>query len=331
MIDYPFVALCLVAFSILMYVVLDGFGLGVGILFPFMTEKEHEVALKTIAPIWDGNETWLVLGGALLYAAFPKACSIFLPAIYLPLMLMLCALVGRGVALEFRSKAERTKSRWARCFFFSSLLATFCQGCLLGTLVQVGHDAIGLSHHKNLLLFSPFIFLCGVGLCFGYSLLGSGWLMIKTDGAFQEKIRGLAVHLHLSVMIVIFGVLIITPVMIPAISDLWFESGRVFKTMFASVYTFGALYAFWKTLRGSEYSPFLGGIWMFLGGYLVFGYSLYPNLLPGRDFRELAAHPSALHVVVWASFIMLPILLTYLSYSYWVFWGKVDNETSFYK
>lgn len=313
MLDYAFIALCMVGFAVFMYVVLDGFGLGVGILFPFMTEKEHEMTLKSIAPVWDGNETWLVLGGALLYAAFPKACSVILPAIYLPLMLMLCALVGRGVAFEFRAKAERTKDRWARCFFVSSLLATFCQGYILGVFIHIGHAATQMT--AGLLIMSPFVFLCGVGLCFGYALLGSGWLLIKMKGEFEEKIRGLAVQLYISVIIILLGILIVTPIVVPRIGLLWSEQSLVSKLLFSLVFFLGVVWAFWKTLQGSEKWPFFGAIWVFLGSYLVLGYSLYPNLLPNQSFRVLAAHPSALFIVVWAGIFMFPVLLGYSGYA----------------
>ncbi len=329
MVDYAFIALCMVGFAVFMYVVLDGFGLGVGILFSFMTEKEHQMSLKSIAPVWDGNETWLVLGGALLYAAFPKACSVILPAIYLPLMVMLCALVGRGVAFEFRSKAVRTKDRWARCFFFSSLLATFCQGYLLGVFIHIGHEATTMS--PGLLVMSPFVFLCGIGLCFGYALLGSGWLLIKMKGPFEEKVRGLAIQLYVSVLIILTAILIVTPIVVPRIGYLWMQTGALAKMAYMAVSFFVALYAFWRTVQGSEYWPFLGAVWIFFTSYLVLGYSLYPNLLPNKNYHVLAAHPSALFIVVWAGLFLLPILISYSVYAYWVFWGKVDSDASFYE
>lgn len=329
MVDYALIALCMVGFAVFMYVVLDGFGLGVGILFPFMTENEQVMSLKSIAPVWDGNETWLVLGGALLYAAFPKACSVILPAIYLPLMLMLCALVGRGVAFEFRTKAERTKDRWARCFFISSLLATFCQGYILGAFIHIGHAAAKMS--AGLIILSPFVFLCGVGLCFGYALLGSGWLLIKMKGPFESKIRSLAIQLYISVIIILLGILIVTPIVVPRIGMLWAQQGWIAKAVFSLIYFSGVSWAFWKTVQGSEKWPFLGGVWLFLGSYLVLGYSLYPNLLPNQSFRVLAAHPTALFIVVWTGLFMFPILLGYSSYAYYVFWGKVSSEESFYE
>ena len=192
MIDYELVCLGMLAFAILMYVVLDGFDLGVGILFPALNPKEKEVALRSIAPMWDGNETWLVLGGMLLYACFPKAYSVILPALYSPLMLMLCSLVGRGVAFEFKAKATRHKYAWARLFFISSVVATFCQGALLGTIIQLSAQNIDLMTHEGILWFTPFVLFCGIGLCYGYSLLGAGWLVLKTEGSTRDKARYLS-------------------------------------------------------------------------------------------------------------------------------------------
>jgi cytochrome d ubiquinol oxidase subunit II len=331
MIDYAFIALCLVGFAIFMYVILDGFGLGVGILFPLMSESEQVILLKTIAPIWDGNETWLVLGGALLYAAFPQACSIILPAIYMPLMLMLCALVGRGVAFEFRAKAERTKARWARCFFLSSLVATFCQGVILGTLVEASANSIDLAKHTGLLILSPFVFICGLGLCFGYALLGSGWLIIKTEGELEKKVRRFCISLYMSVMIILVAIMIITPLKLPAVAKLWFEYELWTKFSIIILYSSGIFVAFWKTLKNSQFWPFFGAVWTYFGCFLMIGYSFFPNLLPNRSYQSLAAHETALTVVVWASLTLLPLLLSYCAYAYWVFWGKVDHETSFYE
>lgn len=329
MIDYPLMALLLVGFAIFMYVILDGFGLGVGILFPFMTEKEQGVALKSIAPVWDGNETWLVLGGVLLYACFPKVYATILPTLYLPLMLMLCALVGRGVAFEFRAKATTSKETWARCFFFSSLIATFCQGCLLGSYIQISHANMILK--GGMIWANPFVFLCGIGLCFGYAFLGSGWLLIKTQGGFEEKMRYLAINLYAAVTIVLALILFITPLAVSGIAELWFSHSLIIKSILLLGYFSGIFWAFYQTFLGSVYWAFLGGVWVFLGSFMALCYSLYPHILPNQHYRELASHDSALFLVVSATLFLLPVLLGYSGYAYWVFWGKIDEEASFYE
>ena len=330
MIDYAFICLGLVGFAILMYVILDGFDLGVGILFPFFNAREQETALKAIAPMWDGNETWLVLGGALLYACFPTAYSTLLPALYMPLMLMLCALVGRGVAFEFRAKAVLSKKLWARVFFIASLFATFCQGCLLGTYIQISHQSMDLSMHGGLIWFTPFVVFCGVGLCFGYALLGAGWLVSKTTGSIQGICRHLATHLYTSAFIILAGITIITPLVNPAIADRWF-SGAVYYLMPLPVLSFIVLvYAFYHTHRGHDYWPFFGAVFMFVGCFAGLAFSVYPNLLPGQPYQTLAAYHSSLKMMVFACAVLLPMLISYSAYAYWVFRGKVDEDAPFY-
>lgn len=329
MIDYAFIGLCLVAFAVFMYVVLDGFDLGVGILFPYMSEKEHETAMKSIAPLWDGNETWLVLGGALLYACFPRAYSEVLPAIYMPLMIMLCALVGRGVAFKFRMKAVFQKARWARYFFASSLLATFCQGAILGTFIQLSFTP-NVPLVAGTLWFSPFVLLCGMGLCFGYGLLGSGWLVLKTKGVLQKTMRHLAICLYFSALVVLVAIITITPVALPEVATLWFIEAPLFFAGWLALFLPLVLYAFYQTYQGSEHWPFFGAIGLFLGCFLGLAYSVYPNLLPGQHYRSLAAHISALKLMLAACSVLLPVLLSYSFYGYWVFRGKVDEKEPFY-
>ena len=280
--------------------------------------------------MWDGNETWLILGGALLYSCFPKAHSIILPALYLPLMMMLCALVARGVAFEFRAKAVKSKKLWARTFFFASLFATFCQGVLLGTYIQISHTAVDLTTHSGFLWLSPFVFLCGVGLCFGYALLGSGWIVSKTEGGIQEKARELSFHLYISAFIIMLAITLLTPLVNPAISKIWFNDAFFYLLPFPIVSSLVLLYAFFQTYKGHDYWPFFGGVFMFVGCFAGLAYSLYPDLLPNQSFRSLAAHESALKLMVTVSTVLLPLLMGYSGYAYWVFRGKVHEEDSFY-
>ena len=330
MIDYAFWCLGLVGFAIFMYVILDGFDLGVGIVFPYFTEEEQETALKSIAPMWDGNETWLILGGALLFSSFPEAYSTLLPALYIPLMLMLCALVARGVAFEFRAKAEKTKQLWARSFFVASVVATFCQGLMLGTYIQISHQAVDISSMSSTESISPFVLLCGLGLCFGYGLLGVGWLVAKTEGEMQAKARNIAINLYIAAFIILAGITVITPMVNPAIASLWFSDAFIYLLPMPVLSSGVLLYAFVKTYQGSDYWPFYGAVFMFLGCFLGLAISLYPNLLPDKSYRELAAHESALRLTVTVSSVLLPLLIGYSGYAYWVFRGKVRHEDKFY-
>lgn len=330
MIDYAFWCLGLVGFAIFMYVVLDGFDLGVGVVFPYFTEEEQETALKSIAPMWDGNETWLILGGALLFSTFPEAYSKLLPAMYLPLMIMLCALVARGVAFEFRAKAEKTKHIWARSFFAASVVATFCQGVILGTYIQISHQAVDVSRLSGEQWLSPFVLLCGVGLCFGYGLLGTGWLVAKTEGAMQKKARHIAINLYISAFIILLGITVITPIVNPAIASLWFSDAFIYLMPLPILSSGVLLYAFIQTYKGSDFWPFYGAVFMFLGCFSGLAFSLYPNLLPNKSYRELAAHESALRLTVTVSSVLLPLLISYSGYAYWVFRGKVRSEDKFY-
>lgn len=330
MISYELLCLGLVGFAIFMYVILDGFDLGVGILFPYFSDEEHETALKSIAPLWDGNETWLILGGAVLFAGFPKAYSAILPSLYIPLMVMLCALVARGVAFEFRAKAEKTQSIWARSFFVASLIATFCQGAILGTYIQISHLEIDITISRPFLWATPFSFLCGAGLCFGYALLGSGWLVAKTEGEMQQKARHLSINLYISAFIILLGITVATPMVVPQIAQIWFSDAFFYLTPLPIISGGVLLYAFYQTTHGAEYWPFYGAVFMFVGCFAGLAFSLFPNLLPGKSFMELAAHPSALKLIVVVSSVLLPLLIGYSGYAYWVFRGKVKASDQFY-
>ncbi len=326
MIDNATICLLILAFAILMYVILDGFDLGVGILFPMLNEKEKAVALKSIAPMWDGNETWLVLGGMILYACFPKAYSIILPVLYSPLMLMLCALVGRGVAFEFKAKATRHKYAWARLFFISSLLATFSQGVLLGTIIQFSSQQIDLFSYVGQMWLSPFVIFCGIGLCYGYALLGAGWLVLKTSGRTRDKARHLSFHLYLASGIVLAAITIITPWVNPAISKIWFSNAFFYLMPFPIISAFVLSYAAYQTVNGHDSWPFAGGVFMFVTCYCGLAYSIFPYMLPGQTYQQLAAHPKSLQLIVTVSSVLLPLLISYSAYAYWVFRGKVKED-----
>src|SRR5918992_2736699 len=218
----------LIAFAVAAYVVMDGFDLGIGILFPaFRVGKERDQAMNTVAPVWDANETWLVLGGGGLLAAFPLAYSIVLTAFYAPLIAMLLALIFRGVSLEFRFRSPRSKAFWDACFAAGSALAAFCQGIVLGAFVQ-GIAVEGRAYAGGWFdWLTPFSLLTGLALVIGYALLGATWLIIKTEGALQERMYGLAWPLTLGVVAMIVIVSVWTPLLDTEIAARWFSWPRL--------------------------------------------------------------------------------------------------------
>ncbi|OFR42681.1 ubiquinol oxidase subunit II, partial [Pseudomonas sp. HMSC066A08] len=224
-IDLPLIWVIIILFSVMMYVVMDGFDLGIGMLYPFFREaRERDVMMNSVAPVWDGNETWLVLGGAGLFGAFPLAYSVVLPALYLPLVFMLIGLVFRGVAFEFRFKATPARRHvWDKAFIGGSLLATFCQGVVLGTFI----DGIPVENRRfaggSLDWIAPFPLFCGAGLVAAYSLLGCTWLILKTEGRLQERMYDLARPLALALLAVIGIVSLWTPLTHPEIAARWFS------------------------------------------------------------------------------------------------------------
>ncbi len=205
-IDLPLLWAAIIVVGVVMYVLLDGFDLGVGILFPFLpTDQDRDLAMNSVAPIWDGNETWLVLGGAGLFAAFPLAYAVILPGTYLPLIIMLLGLIFRGVAFEFRFKAHHRRHLWDKAFHYGSLAATIAQGMVLGAFIQ-GFEVENRQFAGGMFdWLTPFSLLTGAALISGYALLGATWLIMKTERELQERCyrlarglldRGARVHRH---------------------------------------------------------------------------------------------------------------------------------------
>ncbi|HSX70985.1 MAG TPA: cytochrome d ubiquinol oxidase subunit II, partial [Pseudomonas sp.] len=227
--DLPLIWAGVIAFGIFMYVVMDGFDLGIGILYPFFRDKdERDAMMNTVAPIWDGNETWLVLGGAGLFAAFPLAYSVVLTALYLPLVIMLIALIFRGVAFEFRFKAKRTRYVWDAAFIGGSIVATFAQGVVLGAFIE------GLKVENRQFVggafdwLAPFPLFCGAGLVAGYAMLGCAWLLMKTEGKLRHKMYKLMLPLTCVLLLFIAAVSIWTPLAHESIAERWFTLPNLF-------------------------------------------------------------------------------------------------------
>lgn len=328
--------------AVLMYVVLDGFDLGLGILFPFRSEKEdRDAMMSSVAPFWDGNETWLVLGGGGLFAAFPLAFSIIMPAMYLPVLLMLIALIFRGVAFEFRFKADSSRGLWDIAFAAGSICAAFAQGLILGGLVQ-GIETTDRAFSGGALdWLSPFTLMCGVAVTAGYALLGATWINMKMEGALQIWGRATAAKLLLIVLLFMGLVSLWMPFLhtgIPGLSmDLeeymqteifrrWFGWPNIMFLAPVPVAVVGlTLFMLAALKKEREIAPFFSAIAFFVLGFIGLGVSLWPNVVPpGVTLWQAAASPSSQGFMLVGVAILLPLILAYTAYIYWVFRGKVD-------
>ena len=327
--DLPLIWYALMATAIFLYVLLDGFDLGVGILFPFAPSDQcRDRMMNSIAPFWDGNETWLVLGGGGLFAAFPLAYSVIMPALYIPVTMMLLGLIFRGVAFEFRFKAEKTRRIWDYAFHFGSLAATLMQGMVLGAFVQ------GISVDGRHFTGGPFDWLnaysvmVGVALVFGYALLGATWLVMKTEDITQEWARKSASYVLGYVGIFIAIVSISMPVINSEIRAFWFSLPNFFLLAPIPVLTLICFVFIWKDLhKGHETRPFICSIGVFLTSYWGLGLSLWPWLVPFEiTFREAAAAPESQSLLLVGTVIMLPVVLMYVGFSYYLFRGKASHE-----
>ncbi|MFK8252533.1 cytochrome d ubiquinol oxidase subunit II [Ancylobacter terrae] len=323
----------LLAVAIAMYVVLDGFDLGIGILFPFANnEREKDQMMNSVAPFWDGNETWLVLGGGGLWVAFPKAYAVVMPALYLPVIFMLLALVFRGVAFEFRWVAQSSRRLWNTAFWGGSTLAAFFQGIILGGFVEgikVENEAFA---GGPLDWATPFALLCGIGVVAGYALLGSVWLIMKTEGVTADRARDHA-KLLLPAVLVFMGIVSLwTPIASPRIFERWFATPNLFYLAPVPVVTALLAVGVWRWLeRGDHNAPFFGVVGLFLLGYVGIGISIFPYLVPPTlTVWETAAAPaSQIFVLIGVAFI-LPLILTYTAFVYWVFRGKVREGEGYH-
>ena len=269
--------------GIFIYVSLDGFDLGVGMLHGLAPPTQRETIMNSIGPFWDGNETWLILGGVGLLAAFPLAFAIIIPAVYFPILVMLLALVFRGVAFEFRFKHKHLRRFWDAAFSGGSLVATFAQGMVLGSFIQ-GFKVEGrLFAGSSFDFFTPFALLTGVALVFGYALLGAGWLVMKTEGSLQSWSRRAG---RISLVGVTFCILIVsawTPLASAAIAQRWFSwPNATFLLPLPIAAAAAALYT-WRALdRDGDLQSFIGAITLFVVSYLGIAISLWPMIVPGH-------------------------------------------------
>ncbi len=311
----------------MMYILLDGFDLGIGILFPWIKHGQYrDIMMSSILPIWDGNETWLVFGAAALYAAFPIAYSTLLPTLYMPIMILLASLIFRGLAFEFRFKAQRSRFIWDIAFSVGSTLAAFIQGIILGTFVKGYGDHLPLSHSAYQWL-TPFSVFTGLAVVCGYALLGSTWLIVKTEGELQDRLYKVAKILLGIVAFFLIAVSIWTPFVDPRIMQRWFSLPNFIYLSPLPILTIAIVfYNFYCLHKRKEKSPFVLSMGLFIFAYIGFCISAWPYIIPHVvPVWEAAAAPSTLKFVLVGTCILIPILLIYTAYSYHVFRGKVKE------
>jgi cytochrome d ubiquinol oxidase subunit II len=324
--DLTIVWAFIIAFAVAMYVVMDGFDLGIGILFPLLpVGKERDQAMNAIAPVWDGNETWLVLGGGGLLAAFPLAYAIILPALYAPLTAMLLGLVFRGVAFEYRWRDPGHRKYWDFAFCAGSLAATFVQGVTLGALldgIQVEGRAYAGGWWDWLSLYS---LLTGAGLVAGYALLGACWLIWKTEGELHARARRYATLLLPALLAAIGAVSLYTPFVLPQYFERWIHYPGLLVAVPMPLLFGGVALALWRSLgRGRDWMPFVFALGLFLLSMAGLAISIWPDVIPGRVtiWQAAAPYESQVFMLVGA-LVLVPLILAYTGWSYWVFRGKV--------
>ncbi len=331
-IDLTVVWAGIIVFAIAMYVVMDGFDLGIAILFTrFKVGAERDAAMNSIAPVWDGNETWLVMGGGGLMAAFPLAYSIILPALYAPMIAMLLGLVFRGVAFEFRWRDPDHRARWDAGFCIGSIVATFAQGVTLGALLQ-GIKISGRAYAGGYWdWITPFSMLTGLSLVIGYALLGACWLIWKTSGPVHNDARRFAKPLTLGLLGAIAAVSIYTPFLDTKYYETWFTwPGLLGLAVMPLVVAAIGLVLYRRIDRGHDFLPFALTLSLFGLCLLGLAISLWPDVIPSRLSIWDAAAPrsSQIFMLVGAS-VLIPLILAYTAWAYWVFRGKVA-ETGYH-
>jgi len=321
--DLPFVFAVLMAVSVLAYVVLDGYDLGVGMLMPAADACEQELMVASIGPFWDANETWLVLGVGILLVAFPVAQGMVLGALYLPVTIMLIGLILRGVAFEFRVKAEGLhRELWNWLFWLGSFVAAFAQGLMLGRYIAGFDSGIG---------YLVFGLVVGAGLCGGYVLLGATWIIYKTEGTLQKKAMTWARWGLLGVALGVAAVSLATPLLSETMRMKWFDFPRTLELMLLPMATLASWVWVWRSTsrlsRGeagaAHWAPFAGAVAIFVLAFIGLAYSLFPYVVMDRlTIWDAAADSSSLKVVLAGALIVLPFIVAYTAFSYYIFRGK---------
>ena len=333
-VDLSVIWAVIILFGIMMYIVMDGFDLGLGILYPFFKDKEdRDVIMNTVAPVWDGNETWLVLGGAGLLAAFPLAYSVILSALYLPLIFMLVGLIFRGVAFEFRFKAlDHERHFWDKAFIVGSIAATFFQGVTLGAYIQGLPVANRAYAGGPLDWLSAFSIFTGLGLVVAFALLGSTWLIMKTEGTLQERAFRITRYLTLILLGVIVVISIWTPLSDARIADRWFSLPNLIWFSPVPLLVAASTFLLLRSVaRRDQVKPFLYTLVLIFLGYSGLGISLWPNIIPPNvSIWDAASPPQSQGFTLVGALFIIPIILVYTVWAYYVFRGKVRHGEGYH-
>jgi cytochrome d ubiquinol oxidase subunit II len=333
-IDLPLIWAVIILFSIMMYVIMDGFDLGIGLLYPFFKGKEdRDLMMNTVAPVWDGNETWLVMGGAGLMAAFPLAYSVVLSACYLPLMLMLIGLIFRGVAFEFRFKArEHERHIWDKAFIGGSLAATFFQGVTLGAYIQ-GMPVVDRAYAGGPFdWISPFSMFTGLGLIVAYALLGSTWLIMKTEGTLQQHAYRITHKLVWALLAAIVAISIWTPLLDASIAERWFGMPNLFWFAPVPLLVMASALLLLKSIKQRRQAmPFLMTLALIFLGYSGLGISIWPNIIPPSvSIWAASSPPQSQGFILVGALLIIPVILGYTIWAYYVFRGKLKHGEGYH-
>ncbi|MBX5462087.1 MAG: cytochrome d ubiquinol oxidase subunit II [Steroidobacteraceae bacterium] len=329
----PLVCAAIVALGVVLYVVLDGFDLGIGILFPFFPrESDRDRMMNSVAPFWDGNETWLVLGGNGLFVAFPLAYAIIMPALYVPLITMLLALVFRGVAFEFRWVAKPHHRKWDIAFAAGSIVAGFCQGLMLGGLLD------GIEHEQRQFaggafdFLTPFSVICGVGLVVGYALLGATWLVMKTTHELEEQARRYGMPLLIGLLAMIVLVSVWTPIQYPDVAERWFSWPNVVYLSPVPIVTAVLGWICWRGLRGAHTQrAFYSAVALFVISFIGLVISLYPYMVPRSvTLWDASASVQSQVFLLVGVLILLPLIIGYTVFVYHTFRGKLREGEGYH-
>lgn len=333
-IDLPLLWACIIAFGVMMYVFMDGFDLGIGILFPFVPDRiDRDTMVNTVAPVWDGNETWLVLGGAGLMAAFPLAYAVILSALYLPLVLMLAGLIWRGVAFEFRFKADDAhRPFWDKAFSWGSYIAAFCQGLALGAFINGFAVDDGAYDGGPLDWLTPFSVFTGVGVVVSYALLGTTWLVMKTEGSLQQRMKRIARPIVIVLLGAIAVVSLWTPLAHPDVATRWFAWPNIFLFSPVPILVLVVSAAIFQLLKqDSDSAPFILTLLLLFLGYSGLAISMWPHVIPPAITIWDAAAPSqSLGFTLVGALFVIPFILIYTAWSYYVFRGKVRADAGYH-